>query len=127
MGKIRVLAERVRKKAKKLHRKVKRVDRMYINRKKYIWYRENCPIDEKAVFLETLNGQSPDGNINALLRELTTQEEYADFKIYLSCKRADMKTRRQYLDALGISRVTLLDATTKGIFQGACNCKISGE
>ena len=123
MGKIRVLAERVRKKAKKLHRKVKRVDRMYINRKKYIWYRENCPIDEKAVFLETLNGQSPDGNINALLRELTTQEEYADFKIYLSCKRADMKTRRQYLDALGISRVTLLDATTKEYFKVLATAK----
>lgn len=123
MGKIRVLAERVRKKRKKLHRKMKRVNRMYLNRKKYIWYREHCPIDENAIFLETLNGQSPDGNLNALLRELTTGEEYAGFKIYLSCKRQDRKARRQYLDNLQISGVTLLDSTTKAYFKVLATAK----
>ena len=76
MGKLKVLTGKVRKKIKKLHRKLKRVDRQYLNRKKYFSYRENLPIDESAVLLETLNGQSPDGNINALLKELTTEEEY---------------------------------------------------
>lgn len=112
-----MLFGRARKKRKKLWRKVKRVNRMYINRKKYIWYREHCPIDEKAVFLETLNGKSPDGNINALLRELTTEKEYADFTIYLSCKRKDMKDRREYLDSLHLSKVQLLDNTTKKYFK----------
>lgn len=123
MGKIKVLAERVRKKAKKLRKKVKRVNRQYLNRKKYIWYRENCPIEEKAILLETLNGQSPDGNINALLKELTTGEEYTDFQIYLSCRRKDIKERRKYLEALHISGVTLLDVTTKEYFKVLATAK----
>ena len=123
MGKIRVLAERVRKKAKKLKRKLKRVNRQYINRKKYIWYRENCPIEEKAVFLETLNGQSPDGNIYALLRELVSGEEYADYKIYLSCKREAMKDRRRYLEQMGLERVQLLDSTSRAYFKVLATAK----
>lgn len=123
MGKIRVLAERVGRKVNRIRRKIKRIDRMYINRKKYIWYRENCPIDERAIFLETLNGQSPDGNINALLREFTTGKEYGEYKIYLSCKRKDMKIRRKYLDELGLSSVVLLDNTTKEYFKVLATAK----
>ncbi len=123
MGKWKVLLERAGKKRKKLWRKVKRVNRMYLNRKKYIWYRENCPIDEKAVFLETLNGKSPDGNINALLKELTTGEEYKEFTIYLSCKRKEMKERRNYLDTLKLSGIKLLDNTTKQYFKVLATAK----
>ena len=123
MGKLKALTGKVRKKIKKLHRKLKRVDRQYLNRKKYISYRENLPIDESAVLLETLNGQSPDGNINALLKELTTGEEYAGYKIYLSCRRRDMKERKKYLEALNISGVTLLDVTTKEYFKVLATAK----
>lgn len=115
--------ERVRKKAKKLHRKLKRVNRQYLSRKKYIWYRENCPIDEKGIFLETLNGQKPDGNIYALLKELTSGPEYADYKIYLSCERKEMKERRRYLEARNLSSVTLLDCTTKAYFKVLATAK----
>ena len=123
MGKLKALTGKVRKKIKKLHRKLKRVDRQYLNRKKYISYRENLPIDESAVLLETLNGQSPDGNINALLKELTTGEEYAGYKIYLSCRRRDVKERKKYLEALNISGVTLLDVTTKEYFKVLATAK----
>ena len=87
MGKIKALTEKIRKKHKKLRRKFKRVNRQYLNRKTYFWYREHLPIEEKSILLETLNGQSPDGNINALLKELTSGEEYSGFKIYLSCRK----------------------------------------
>ena len=115
--------ERARKKAKKLHRKLKRVNRQYLSRKKYIWYREHCPIDEKAIFLETLNGQKPDGNIYALLKELTSGPEYAGYKIYLSCKRKEMKERRRYLESRNLSGVTLLDCTTKAYFKVLATAK----
>ena len=123
MGKVKALTEKFRKKIKKLRRKFKRVNRQYLNRKKYFQYRETLPIEEKAILLETLNGQSPDGNINALLKELTSGEEYAGFQIYLSCRRKDRKERKKYLEALNISGVTLLDVTKKEYFKVLATAK----
>ncbi len=123
MGKIKALTGKIRKKIKKLRKKLKRVNRQYLNRKKYFWYRENLPIEENTVLLETLNGQSPDGNINALLKELTSGEEYAGFQIFLSCRRKDMKERKKYLETMNISGVTLLDVTTKEYFKVLATAK----
>ena len=123
MGRIKTLRDKIRKKIKKLRKKFKRVNVQYLNRKTYFWYRENLPIEEKSILLETLNGQSPDGNINALLRELTSGEEYSGFKIYLSCKKKDMKARKEYLEALNISGVTLLDVTKREYFKVLATAK----
>ncbi len=72
-------------------------------KKKYIGYRENCPIDEKAILLESQHGGVVGGNIFAILKELCEEPEYAEYTLYLSCFESRLEERQKLLEQHGIS------------------------
>ena len=59
----------------------RRLKRGYFRKKKYVWYYENCPVEDKVILLESQHGKSFGGNIFAIAKELSENAEYKD----LSC------------------------------------------
>lgn len=96
----------VKRKVREIHGKIKRG---LFHKKKYIWYREHCALDEKAILLESQHGGVVGGNIFAIMKELCNNSEYQDFTIYLSCFEERMKSRQELLKRNGLSeRVKVL-------------------
>ena len=62
----------------------KKFNTRYFAQMRYPHYFNNLPIDEKAVFLECQQGQSIDGNIWYIAKELMTDPQYKDLKLYIS-------------------------------------------
>ncbi len=52
---------------------------------RYTKYYKKLKIDEKAILLESQHGTEISGNMFYLIKELTTNEEYASYDVYLSC------------------------------------------
>ncbi len=53
------------------------------------WYKK-LKIDEYAILLESQHGTELSGNMFYLIKELATNPEYKDYKIYLSCRMGNI-------------------------------------
>ncbi len=114
---------RKKDRVKKMLDKTKKLDMKYVYRKKYIWYREHLPIEEKAILLESLDDKVPMGNVAAILEELYHNPLYKEYKIYISGKKNISEGRREYLQAKGYDRVTQLVVDTKEYFKVLATAK----
>ena len=108
---------------KRLYKQSKKHKSNFYARKKYIWYWDNCPIDEKLILLEALDGGNPTGNIAAILKELYYNLDYKDYTLCLSGRRNTEKARRAYLDVQGMDRVKLLVADTTEYYKVLATAK----
>ena len=79
---------------------------------KYPKYRKKLSVDDRAVFLESQHGAEMMGNIFHLLRELTTNPRYKDYKIYLSCRGGKVNRFSYILKNNGMERVKLVEMST---------------
>ena len=77
-------------------------------RQKYVTYYDTLPIDDKAILLESEHGKKVDGNIFYILRHLSKDERYADYKIYFSSMGRNMRKFRAFLEAHGIENVNIV-------------------
>lgn len=64
---------------------------MYRARFYYTHYRENLPIDEKAIVFESFNGDDFTGNPFYLLFEACKNEKYSAYTKYVAVKKIDLK------------------------------------
>lgn len=74
-------------KVKKMGKMAKKVANMSESSKaKYYYpkYREKLAIEDKTIFLESRNGKEIAGNIFYLLKELTSNKEYKDYRIVIT-------------------------------------------
>ena len=69
---------------------------------------KKLPINEKAVLLESQHGGEISGNIFYILKELSSNNDYASFDIYLSCKPASKAKIKNILDTYGVKNVRLV-------------------
>jgi len=65
-------------------------------------------INNKVMLLEAQHGGEISGNIFYILKELTSNEDYASYKIYLSCKATSKEKIKNILDSYGIKNVSLV-------------------
>lgn len=63
------------------------------------------PVQSNAILLEAQQGKSMDGNIFALLSELTKGTEYAGYTLYLTCLKGKRARFKKRLASLGMNRV----------------------
>lgn len=118
MGKFFNALRRRKNKIKKFYKQIKRrLKRGYFRKKKYAWYYENCPVEEKVVLLESQHGKSFGGNIFAIAKELSGNPEYEDYTIWLSCVRKQVKSRRRFLKRYGMERVQVISTGDKEYFR----------
>lgn len=94
---------------KKLKKSLKLVTNKYSRAKcKYIKYYENLPIDEKAILFESQNATKADGNILYMMKYITSNEQYKDFKFYISSWGRYVNQITQILEREGIENVKVV-------------------
>jgi len=110
---------------KKYYRKISgKIESGLIGKKQYVYYLEHCPVKEKTILLESQLGASLGGNIFAVLKELCENPEYAEFQLYLSCKKEKLESRRAFLIKYGLAeRTTLLDTSSRAYFKVLATAK----
>lgn len=69
---------------------------------------KKMPINNKIIMLEAQHGGEISGNIFYILKELTSDPEYASYKIYLSCKAGSKEKIKNILDNYGIKNVRMI-------------------
>ena len=112
-------------KIKSTYRKIKgKVKKGLFRKKMYLWYQEHCPIDEKAILLESQQGGALGGNIFALLKELCENEAYKEYRLYLSCTDVALKERKSFLERYGLQhRVTVVSLGRNEYFKVLATAK----
>ncbi len=74
----------------------------------YAKWLKNPFIDKKAILLESQHGKEISGNIFYILRVLANDPQYADFKLYLSCKSQSKRKMQSILKEYNITNVKLV-------------------
>ncbi len=72
---------------------------------RYSYYLKNCDINDNAIFLESQQGKRINGNIFYILKELSTNELYKKYTIYLCCNETTEEKFKKVLDAYGCGKV----------------------
>ena len=91
------LLRKIKRKGKKLLNESKAFKPANYSRARYFWYRDHCPINEKAILLEAASGKRPSENVAALLKELALNPDYKEYSIYLAGGKGVCKNRKHYL------------------------------
>ena len=110
---------------KKNYRKLKgKLDRGLVGKKQYVHYLEHCPVKEKRILLESQLGGTLGGNTFAILKELCENPDYAEYELYLACKKEQMEKRREFLALYGLAeRTKLLSTSSKEYFKVLATAK----
>ena len=64
-------------------------------------------IDNKAILLESQQGNDINGNMFYILQEIAQNPQYKDYTIYFSCRRKSKSKIKTILDNYKIKNVTL--------------------
>ena len=72
---------------------------------RYSYYLKNCDVNDNAIFLESQQGKRINGNIFYILKELSTNELYKKYTIYLCCNETTEEKFKKVLDAYGCGKV----------------------
>ena len=90
----------------KIGKIIKKINNPYERAKwRYIKYYEELPIDEKTVLLESQHGGEFNGNIFSLVRELATNQNYKEFKIYVSAKYGKIQSFTRKANYYGLKNI----------------------
>ena len=92
-------------------------------RQNYTYYRETLPVDNRMILLESLDGAHPTGNVAALLRELSGNPAFAQFRLYLSGKAAVHETRLEYVKEQKLEGVKVLVSDTEEYYKVLATAK----
>lgn len=85
----------------------------YVPKMNYSHYYKTLEIDEKTVLFESQHGTGMQGNVFYMLRAMVNAPEYADYKLYLSCRKVNKDEFRELLDQNGMQRVKLVVLSTR--------------
>ena len=80
----------------------------YLAKTRYRKYYDTLKLDNKAILLDSQHGTNINGNIFYILKELTSNSDYQDYKIYLSIKKQSYKKTKTFLESQGIKNFELV-------------------
>lgn len=108
---MKALLYRAKKLAKKALHEAKAFKPGNYSKARYFRYREHCPIEQKAILLESIKGKRPVDNIEALLLEFGKKEAYKEYTIYLSGEKQVQKYREEYIRQQGLEKRVICVST----------------
>ncbi len=121
---MKAVLKKIKRKLKKAWNEIKVFKPANYGRSRYFWYREHCPLQEKVILLESLQGSCPADNVLAVLKELVNNEAYKEYAIYLSGAASIKISRKQYVNAqCWKKRVKLLTAGTASYYKVLATAK----
>ena len=98
-------------------------DKHYLARTKYAHYRKSLPIDDHAVFLESQQGGQFNGNVYYIAKELLTEPEYKDFKVYVSVRKNKIENAISFYQQSGLHGVTFVECFSDMYYRLAASAK----
>lgn len=75
-------------------------------RLKYLHYVKKLKIDEKAILLESQHGNEINGNVFYLMKYLAENNDFSEYKIYISCRTTNKAAFEEVLEKYKIKGVT---------------------
>lgn len=100
-------------KYKKIPKKVKRNAKKVIfsdnKGAKYLKYIKTKPIDPKSILIDSQHGENISGNMFYILKEVYTNEEYEEFKIFVTVTKKNKKKIKEKLDFYGYKNLKLIN------------------
>ena len=90
-----------------MKKKLKKI-RNIIRQALYIKWIKKLPINSLSILLESQQGNEISGNIFYLLRELSINDEYKKYTIYITCKKTSKKKIESILENYAIENYKLL-------------------
>ena len=110
-------------KIRKLFRRLKKVNKEYIAKTKYIRYYKKLPIVDNAILLESQRGNNINGNIFYILKELNDNPKYHDFQLFVPVSKNKYEEFKHFLDIKEIHRANLVVMGTKEYYKLMASCK----
>ena len=92
--------------AKKVNKKLR--DPFWQAKSNYIKYYDSLRVNEKLILLESEHGKKIDGNVFYILKYISQNEKYNEYKIYLSAIGRHLNKFRQFLDNHNMLNVNLV-------------------
>lgn len=89
----------------------------YIAKCNYIKYFKKAEIDEKTILLEASQGKTWGGNMYYLAKELASNPDYSDFKIYFAINKTKMKEAIEFYKCRGLDKIQFIEMLSKQYFQ----------
>lgn len=111
------IKDSVPKRVRKIRGMVRKVRRGLLQRKRYLAYIEQYPVDKSVVLLESQHGRSLDGNVYAVLAELCNKEVYRNLTLYVSAAPENCKKFEKLLKETGLSEAKVLCRGTYAYFK----------
>ncbi len=90
---------------------------------KYTKYYHNLKLDEYAVVFESQHGTGIHGNVFYMLRSMVQDSAYANYKLFLSCRKGNKERFREMLNRNGMERVELVELFSKRYFKLMASAK----
>ena len=98
----------------KKYRKIKRKIKKYNNiGGKYIKYYKTMPINEKLILIDSQHGNDINGNMFYIIKELCTNIEYREYKIWLGVSKKRKKEFERKIEFYNLTEVNLVVNETK--------------
>jgi len=86
-----------------------------------LWY--SCEIDEKSILIEPGRGETVSGNMFALLKEIETGAEWAEYRPYFVVTEKTRKEAALKFDYYGFKRVCTVDRMSSDYLKLLASCK----
>lgn len=102
---------------KKIKKNIKKINKSNFAKWKYINYYYHLKIDNSVILLESQQGREVNGNIYYILKELSTNEEYISYKLYLTVLKENKEKIKKFLYCKGIKNVNFVELNTKEYFK----------
>lgn len=110
-------------KIKKLYRKLKKVNKEYIAKTKYIKYYKKLPIIDNYILLDSQQGNNINGNIFYILKELNDNPIYSNYHLFVPVSKNKYEQFNAFLENKNIDRVQLIVKGTKKYYKLIASCK----
>lgn len=101
----------------KIKKAVKKFNISYIERCKYQKYYDRLKIDEKTILLESQQGKEFSGNMYYICKELIENENYRDYKIYMSIIKKRKEEAEEFFENKKMSRIKFVEMNSKEYFK----------
>ncbi len=101
----------------KLGKMIKKVNNGYIAKCNYIKYYKKCKIDSKVILLESQQGKEYNGNIYYIAKELSNNEEYKDYTIYMSIIKEKFQDAVNFFKLKKIKNVKFIKSGTNKYYK----------
>lgn len=110
-------------KLKTVMSKIKKFNVPYFNKIRYFNYMKKLKIEDDKILVEPQQGRTINGNMFYIIKELSLNEKYKDFKVYVSLKKEALLKAEKVLESNRIKNIELVEILSNKYYKLMASCK----